>query len=963
MKAFASGMPKMSSANLQKGRSMASGLGGRARSMGSQKFGAARAAGVKAGLSAAPLLRQGTASARAVGNKVMTSERAARIKAKWGAWLAYRPPNLVLLFTNVLYLGITLAVLGLGLTILGEHADDFTLNSFEQFVGKEEPRPCGMPTPDGMKMLEALGTVGGGGWSSVTLEPDYQEWMLTIDRAICSKFVPGINIDVDNWAGYLQDTTGDDGDASPHVHELLALSYLMKDPTLRPTKTEVLAGTLAPKAALFEKRTCLREKSDDEIEPFYSGQQMESYGDLKVRVARAYVAAMPAFVRYHVEKAECSEADNRKSPFDKFCRHAAFIKTELDNAVKDADMMVLGSKMKTSDPASTDTSGTTFIQMVYRLLALSLAGYHDRHINDGNCFKNSVGNTAVDFCYEAFTNTPALRDDPLIGIGPITGQIGTPMLAYSEQQTLITKTSTCTHQTAPPPPPPTPPFYRLSTEEMKVGIGATGVTDLGTVPEPWVQVCAETLQYGLFEQGRLFGIPDITGQFVIDNRVDRFLHFIARWIYNGMYIDPWKSAGDVMADPKARLEAYMAYRLASTTVWGMMIANVCGFMFARAIVPLIVYCLRFIKVKTVSGEEIVMMRPQADIPVYITVGVTAFLVYWLIWVDPATQSHYPVTTACDEWYGLGVLVPHGAYVTTWGKRRFDRLGEYVIGYLLLIMLLVFAFQQFAGRNFVSKARRARNAVKGPLTSRSIIFFWVLFVIALGVETCFAVQAGLTGEDWHAAAEANDQTATLAKTLVKDCTMAVWSAFWIGLAIGVYRQRWAVDSLDKKWKLLWFGSTVFCFLVPLLQSNVYLADEIAIAFKDNRGTADRRRNEIYWSTLLFTGLLGVPLALAFMKLKATFAQTVSTAATVDGINDIKNTLNNEINSALATTTLSAADRALKSLGVAAAPEFSFSVSGAFLKSSIAKNTRSATGSTYATGTTGKGVQYLPLLPMV
>ena len=333
MKAFASGMPKMSSANLQKGRSMASGLGGRARSMGSQKFGAARAAGVKAGLSAAPLLRQGTASARAVGNKVMTSERAARIKAKWGAWLAYRPPNLVLLFTNVLYLGITLAVLGLGLTILGEHADDFTLNSFEQFVGKEEPRPCGMPTPDGMKMLEALGTVGGGGWSSVTLEPDYQEWMLTIDRAICSKFVPGINIDIDNWAGYLQD----DGTASPYVHELIALSYLMKDPDLRPTKTEVMAGTLATKMELFEKRTCLREKTDD-IDPFYSGQQMESYGDLKVRVGRAYVAAMPAFARYKVEQANGCASDvlpnKNKSPFDKFCRHAAFIQTELTTPSK-----------------------------------------------------------------------------------------------------------------------------------------------------------------------------------------------------------------------------------------------------------------------------------------------------------------------------------------------------------------------------------------------------------------------------------------------------------------------------------------------------------------------------------------------------------------------------------------------------------------------------------------------------
>ena len=619
-------------------------------------------------------------------------------------------------------------------------------------------------------------------------------------------------------------------------------------------------------------------------------------------------------------------------------------------------MMLTGNELKSSDPNSAALGGVTFLQMTYRLLALSLAGYHDRHLNNGECFKNDAKKTAVEFCNDAYTNPLSTFSKPAFAAFPGIKA----MEAYSTQQTVLTETSTCTHETAPPPPPPTPPIYRIVPAEMLTGIGiddGAGNID-GDVAAPWVQVCASTLQYGLFEQGRLFGIPDITGQFVIDNRVDRFLHFIARWMYNGMYIDPWKNGGDVMADPKARLEAYTAYRLASTTVWGMMIANVCGFMLARAIVPLIVYCLRFIKVKTVSGEEIVMMRPQADIPVYLAIGVTVVLSYWLIWVDPATQSHYPVTTTCEEWHGLGVLVPHGAYVTTWGKRRFDRLGEYVIGYLLIVMLLVFGFQQLAGRNFVSKERRARNSGggKGPLTSRSIVFFWVLFVLALAVETCFAVQAGLTGEDWHKAAEANDQTATLAKSFVKDCAMAVWSAFWVGLAIGVYRQRWAVDSLDKKWKLLWFGSTVFCFLVPLLQSNVYLADEIAIAFRDNRGTADRRRNEIYWCTLLFTGLLGVPLGLAFMKLKSTFAQTVSTKTTVESVNMMKTQLNNQIKDALGSTApaaMSAAQRAMKSLGVGAAPEFAFTISDSYLQSAVTKQSRSATGATCNTGATGKG----------
>ena len=311
----------------------------------------------------------------------------------------------------------------------------------------------------------------------------------------------------------------------------------------------------------------------------------------------------------------------------------------------------------------------------------------------------------------------------------VVGSIGTvgaippgadPIQHYAEQQTKITDLVSCPIWSAPPPPPPTPPITRIPDAELMLGYTSTNA---GTASSAWEKVCAATLQYGLFEQGRLFGIPDPTGQFVVDNRADQALHFIAGWIYNGLYINPWKNAGDVVADPKARLEVYMAYRLASTTIWGMLVANVCGFLLARAVIPLGVYVLRIFQVRAQGNSAIVLMRPRADVPLYVTLVVTVVVVYWLIWIDPATQSHYPVTTQCDE-YRARRARPHGAFVTTWGKRRFDRLGEYIIGYLLLITLAVCAFQQLIGRNFVSKARRARNSAAGKLgtTSRQIVYF-------------------------------------------------------------------------------------------------------------------------------------------------------------------------------------------------------------------------------------------------
>ena len=647
------GLPSMAQA-----RSAASGLGARAGALG--KVGAGALGG------AAALKRRATA----VGANILSAERAALLQKKFGKWLSYRPPNILLLFTNVLYLGVALAVLILGLLILEEHADDFKRNSFEKFLGVEEPRPCGMPTPDGMKMLEGLGALGGGGWESVSLEPDYQSWMRLIDRSICSKVVPTIDIGDAAWVQY---TVGGviGGTPVPDAHYLLAISYLMGDNTIRPTATEVNAGDLADKVGIFETRACLTDKEDD-LEPFYSTQQLDSYGDFRVRIGRAYMAAMPAFARYYSERADCAMADGRSSPFDQFCIHATFIDLELQAAAQHGAMMLnANGVMESSDPDATP-GGVSLLGMIYRLLALSLAGYHDRVHNAGRCFKNDAKKTAIDFCYDAMNNGPFTPPDENTHPG------AQALASYTSQHDLITTVSTCRFATSPPPPSPAPLVYRMSNAELKRGIGSTGANDPGDDTTPWERVCAATLRYGLVEQGRLFGVPDITEEFVVDNRVHRSLHFTATWIYNGLYINPWKNYNDVLGDPKARLEAYMAYRLASTAIWGMIIANVCGFVFMRAAVPIAVYLLRFLKVKTTSGSEIVLMRPKADWPSYVTMVLAALMFYWLAFIDPATQSNYYVTTDCADWHGLGVLASSGAYVSTWGKRRFDRLGEYVI---------------------------------------------------------------------------------------------------------------------------------------------------------------------------------------------------------------------------------------------------------------------------------------------
>jgi hypothetical protein len=959
-RAKAAGPPRMARA-----RTAASGLGARAGRLGKIGAGAmGRAVALKSRVAA-------------VGANAIAPARAAALKAKFGKWLTYRPPNIVLLFTNVLYLGVTLAVLILGLVILGEHAEDFKRNSFEHFVGKEEPRPCGMPTPDGMKLLEGLGALGGGGWQSISLEPDYQSWMTTIDRGICSKIVPQVDIGDAAWIQYIDVS----GTAVPDAHYLLALSFLMGDNKIRPTAAEVSAGDLADKVAIFETRACLTDVDEDGLEPFYAEQQLDSYGDFRVRVGRAYMAAMPAFARYDAEKADCAVAEGRSSPFDKFCIHAGFIDRELQAAAQDGAMMLEASGViESSDPDATP-GGVSLLAMIYRLLALSLAGYHDRVHNGGKCFKNDAKKTAIDFCFDA------MNSDPFTSPAENTHPGKQALASYNAQHDLITTVSTCRFATSPPPPSPAPLVYRMSEAELKRGIGATSPTDAGTDTSPWERVCAATLRYGLVEQGRLFGLPDITEEFVVDNRVHRSLHFTAAWIYEGLYINPWKDYNDVLGDPKARLEAYMAYRLASTTIWGMIIANVCGFAFMRAAVPIGVFCLRFLKVKTNNNTEIVLMRPKADWPSYVTIGLAALMWYWLAFVDPATQSSYYVSTDCGDWHGLGVLAPNGAYVSTWGKRRFDRLGEYVIGILLLIVVAIFAFQQTIGRRFVSAPRRANNLTGATFTSRQIAYVAIPFVVGIGIEACFAVQSGITGGKWLEAAKGNDQTNKLANALVKDCYMAVWAAFWTGAAIAFLRQKWTVSDLPKYYKLGWFGATVACFFMPIIQYNIYLSDEISNAFKNGRGTSDKQRNEVWWLVHIFSGLYSIPLVLTFQKLRSTFKQSPS-ALTAASVSNRKAAMQNLINSSSGGQASQVSRDLNKLMGainenVGGAPSACFSISAAAFKADRDRESKEALlsgsravlmpassgggggvqASSSQTGVTGQKIKYLPLLPIV
>ena len=439
---------------------------------------------------------------------------------------------------------------------------------------------------------------------------------------------------------------------------------------------------------------------------------------------------------------------------------------------------------------------------------------------------------------------------------------------YSKQDQQIESTEQC-GDSGYSPPPPAPPTYRTDPSNGN-GVGSNSAFKLSA------QVCSAILQYGLFEQGRLFGIPDVLSPFVLDNRVDRNLHFAGAWVYNAMYVNPRKMAGDILADPKSKLELYIAYRLSSTSIWAILVANVAGYMMVRALAPMIVHILSLvgfttnvIKYKDPGGpygdtyEPIVLVRPQIGWPVYLAMIVTLLAIYWILWIDPATQSHYYVTPTCDDWHGLGVHVPSGAFGTTWGKRRYGRFGEHIIGILLSITLFLIVFIRAVGKTFVPYgAKKKAGKVEMGSTVRIDAVALVMIAFALVIQIFFITQSILSGDAWYEAIKASDNDAAALETFSKDVQMSIWAAFWTSASIAWFRQKWAVDKLNFILQFAWMGSALLLLWMPVFQSAVLLEKEIDTAFSDGKGSKDTNRLIIYIFIYAFsaiwTAVLGIRL---------------------------------------------------------------------------------------------------------
>jgi len=745
-------------------------------------------------------------------------------------WSRHKAPNTLLFICGVAYILGSVVVFSIGYSVLNEVSDDLTNNPTYEYISDGAPPPCGLPGTDVMHLLQAFDRHEREFGFPQLIEPSYKEWSKEVTSAVCARnslwssdgddgYYPGVaNVGV--TAG---PTVGNDNGLSKdfqesienEARELRVIAQLTRNWTMNPSVDEttnlVTAATVAQAYSNLIENVC---RDDDES--FYSHRLRYAYGDLKTRVVRAYLAAAPSFYKYN--KDLVADTDQKgclgdRNPFltGGGCQNSDHVRVVLARAgTADASAQLAG--------VANGEFPTRFSEQVLALLALAMVSHLDRTVNNGACFKNANKDTSHAFCYSIYA-----------GASFPDGGNANPMTGYAATEAALDSHKCSWYAKLPPSPPGTPPFIRDDTTTAAFST-AHGVVD----------VCSNLLQYGLFDQGRLFGVPDVMRSFVVDARVGASSHVLAPPIYNGLYYDVVNTgdgSGNPFHNPLRRLETYLAYRLASVTIWGMVIGSAVGYFFARAAVPMYFQTLRCIGLRDNKSKVPFFTRPSIETPTFLAAIVAILGGYWTLYTDPAIQSHYPITGDCADWLVGEDHSASGVFVTSWGKRRFIRYGEQQLGiamFALGVLPLIYSVVAVVIDPRIRFWRDRKENWVGPNNT----MFWLIFLCSVISQAMLGWEATQSGLDWRNVAEGSGDTRPEIATLTKDCKAAVMIAFWSGAVAGAARSRWTVDALSMFWKTGWAGITVTLIWVQLAQYWALLPDEWEDAFAVPSGDPGR-----------------------------------------------------------------------------------------------------------------------------
>ena len=859
------------------------GLGGAAAGAASRAAALrARAATQASGFTkqTARILKQGGERAR-----VWLSGLSSKAYEELVGWAKYRRANVWYAFTNFVQFVTCLAILIIGNLAVQEARADLNANVARKLMDSHDHvavSPCGFPGPDLLHLLRLQGVYEHEFGLPQLIEPDYRRWNARVQGSLCSTD-PFWESAFGTRTGNDGELNGDDSDNSKTARMLHGLATIMGRRDLKPTDAD--NATLLDAAEV----DMLDDLCDRKGDRTYSKRLEQAFGDPLTRIARAYLAAAPAFRAYIASRGasertgpSCLGAHDpfaytklTETRYEGLCGNADYAHHVLERAGSTHN----SARLAGANPASTDVA-TSPLEMLYALYALSVINHIDKTANDGACFRNAHAQTAAQFCAQLYAKSPGETPFDGYSLPDVSGQGATPRdvqyyrhgdapLAAAYRCTALSvdgKTLATSRLPTESPAPSPPPFVSFRGANDTWATSRTkdvvGVTDAEQVRLHVIGSCAATMQYGLYDQERLFGVPDVLQPFQHDNRPDAQFHVLGKVTAKRYFTDPLESV-DAFARPTERLELYLAYRLAALTLWGTMMAAVTGFFMGRAGAPFVAALVALVlNLKDRNNEKLTIVQPKArsiaqDGLVILATLVALFVGFYTLFVDPSAQSYYPTTPKCTDFLPKDyVHSSGGAYVTSWGKRRFDRYSETQLGIAVIVASLV-PVVYTSTKVFVQSRS---NAVYSGMTVFSESINAVLLVAAVVIIGAQVYNCISTGELWLDAARVSPyDTTALNDRLGRDCLAQLLVTFWATLALAVSRAAWTVADFDRfVLRLAFYGGCVFLAWLNQLSYVALMGDEYDDAFSYPSKDSNRRNAQILslGGTILFTAAVVV-----------------------------------------------------------------------------------------------------------
>lgn len=483
------------------------------------------------------------------------------------------------------------------------------------------------------------------------------------------------------------------------------------------------------------------------------------YGDFMRRIAISYVQSAPAFARYVDSGTQTSRCTNQYDPWaESVCTDVdarTLIETELNLAASNSMDILAGG----SEPFPAVGN------MLYRLMALSVVEFHDRTDNNGACFKNTLGTIdAVQFCTDMLATSVNTNGRP-VGTQSINGCVDPAKQRYYVER--IGYADACDWTAA------------TGTEEDRLKIepdprALRRFSDAYKTAAPVYAVCASTLEFGLLDRRRLFGIPDVVSKFdwYGANHGNSFTRWISGWMYYALFDANVKKVVVDTHSAYIDLKLYIGYRLAATAAWAIAAVCAAGYLLAFALVPLtkLLY-IRFVRRNlTASATKPIVLKPMGAAE-YAAILTTLLVGLWVLFVDPAAYTPYIVDASCEDYALHG-----GAFPTTESRPRDGPIGLVLL--LLSCGLLVYLAV------CRKKPRKDRVMPLKPFSTLPIIGLIFIILISVFILTLRA------GSDWWVGeSTSRDQSSVKSTTDLEDIiTSFFWSMLFVGMLLGVLNQR-------------------------------------------------------------------------------------------------------------------------------------------------------------------------------